>query len=319
MQASPEFEEVVRQVETLWKRAEAPEIEVDLDKAREQFHYRLDQVSSIPSRQFPLRSRRSRWISVGLKVAALALLSLFAGLFVVQQMAFEEQEDRDRQQSFNVLQVLETENGEKARVTFSDGTRVILNSASSIRFPQSFEGAHREVWLEGEAYFDVAHDPEHPFVVRSQDTEIEVLGTEFNVRGWKEDVDVQVAVREGKVAVQSGSESGDGRSRVLLTEGLMTRVARGGSPVEPYPMEVQEQFLWTTGGIHFDNKPFGRVVQDLERRFDLEIVVEDANLLQVPYTGTFQYAELTEILNVMATSLGVGYEKNGSRIRFLQP
>jgi ferric-dicitrate binding protein FerR (iron transport regulator) len=217
------------------------------------------------------------------------------------------------------MQTLETEKGEKARVTFSDGSRVVLNSASSVRFPQEFSGSRREVYLEGEAYFEVAHDSDHPFIVYAQDVEVEVLGTEFNVKSWSEDTSIEVTVRDGKVSVGSTDESinesqDQDKKKVILTEGMYTSVDENGIPSPPQSVNATNHLLWTHGGLHFDNEPFNKVVRDIERRFNVQVAGVPDDLKDVPYTGTFQYADLDEVLSVIGASMKIEYRRDGSNI-----
>ncbi|MDZ7690866.1 MAG: FecR domain-containing protein [Balneolaceae bacterium] len=152
------------------------------------------------------------------------------------------------------MQNIQTARGERASMEFSDGSRVILNSMSTLRFPKVFEGTKRELHLEGEAFFQVAHNKERPFVVHANGVEVNVLGTEFNVNSYRENEAVEVVVREGKVAVnvqpldnqvtgqqESVGEAGNG---VILTRGQRTTVAPGGLPAR-----AGKRFACSTSGL----------------------------------------------------------------------
>jgi ferric-dicitrate binding protein FerR (iron transport regulator) len=230
------------------------------------------------------------------------------------QYTLTNSSDGEQVSEFYVMQNFETEKGEKARVTFSDGTIVVLNSASSIRFPQEFHGTKREVYLEGEAYFAVAHDSDHPFIVYAQETEVQVLGTEFNVQGWSDDGSVEVVVREGKVSVGSQNSEVNESAHLILTEGLYTSIENGKAPGPVKKVNVNNRLIWTHGGLYFENAPFSKVVRDLERRFNVEFKEVDEELTDIPYTGMFQYAELDEVLAVIAVSMDFEYERDGSEI-----
>lgn len=307
---------LVQEVNEVWNQSPPEDFDVDVQNAWEQYRYRNHKKAQHSESVVGYVRNKSRLPLYFFRAAAVLLVTLFAGLFVHYQMGLEEQRAAEQASVFNILQELETAQGEKARVTFSDGTRVTLNSASSVKFPQEFRGSTREVYLEGEAYFEVAHNPEKKFIVHSQDARVEVLGTEFNVRGWSEDAGVEVVVKGGKVSVQSSTRQPNERSEVILTEGLKTELERGQDPGEPVKVNPVNHLLWTSGGIHFDNEPFHRVVRDLERRFNVNITVADQTLLDVPYTGTFQYAELNEVLSVIAASMDVGFSREGSEVEF---
>lgn len=317
MAEAHENRRIIQEVREVWNQTPSENFEVDVQQAWEKFRYR-NQKNTKPVASVNVKPRRGSNTSLYLfRAAAVLLVALFTGLFVYSQVNTSEQTQSEAVSAFNVLQELGTERGEKARVSFSDGTSVMLNSASSIRFPQKFHGTTREIYLEGEAYFEVAHNPDKPFIVHSQDARVEVLGTEFNVRGWSEDPGVEVVVGGGKVSVQSTNRQPNERSEVILTKGFKTEILRGENPVEPVKVDPVHQLLWTSGGIHFDNEPLRGVVRDLERRFNVNIMIDDKSLLDVPYTGTFQYAELNEILSVIAASLDVGYSRDGTEVEFL--
>jgi transmembrane sensor len=316
MAKSHENRRLVQELKEVWNQSPPENFKVDVQHAWEQFSYR-HQKKTQPAIPVARYVRRRSKIPVYLfRAAAVLLVALFAGLFVHYQMSLEEQRDAEQASVYNALQELVTKKGEKARVTFSDGTQVMLNSASSVQFPRTFHGSERKVYLEGEAYFEVTHNPEKPFIVYSQDARIEVLGTEFNVRGWSDDPAVEVVVRGGKVSVQSFARQIDERTEVILTDGLKTELERGQNPIEPHRVDPVNHLLWTSGGMHFDNKPFYQVIQDLERRFNVDITVADRSLLEVPYTGTFQNAELDEVLSVIAATMGVGYDREGLEVNF---
>jgi transmembrane sensor len=316
MAKSHENRRLVQELKQVWNQSPPENFNVDVQHAWEQFSYR-NQKKTQPSVPIIGYARKKSKVPVYLfRAAAVLLAALFAGFFVQYQMNLEEQRDAEQASVYNALQELVTEKGEKARVTFSDGTQVMLNSASSVQFPRVFHGSAREVYLDGEAYFEVAYNPDKPFIVHSQDARVEVLGTEFNVRGWIDDPTVEVVVRGGKVSVQSSVRQPDERSEVILTEGLKTELERGQNPLKPQRVDPVHHLLWTSGGMHFDNEPFYRVVRDLERRFNVDITVADSSLLDVPYTGTFQYAELDEVLSVIAASMGVGYDREGMEVHF---
>ena len=316
MAESQENRRLVQELKQVWNQSPPENFNVDVQHAWEQFSYRHQKKTQSSAPVAGYVRKKSTLPMYLFRAAAVLLVALFAGIFVMYQMNLEEQRNVEQASAYNILQELVTEKGEKARVTFSDGTQVTLNSASSVQFPRVFHGTAREVYLDGEAYFEVAYNPDKPFIVHSQDARVEVLGTEFNVRGWNDDPAVEVVVRGGKVSVQSSVRQPDDRSEVILTEGLKTELGRGQNPLEPQRVDPVHHLLWTSGGMHFDNEPFYRVVRDLERRFNVDITVADRTLLDVPYTGTFQYAELDEVLSVIAATMGVGYDRDGLKVHF---
>lgn len=317
-----ENERLVREIEEIWKMTPEENFSVNAEVAWEQFKSRVDKKPSQKTdrgMQVVNKSyqKNSSAFVYAMRAAAVILVILLAASFSYyfgnNSSSSSEMAERSE---FYQMQEMITNRGEKAKVRFSDGTEVVLNSASSIRFPKEFQGSKREVYLDGEALFMVAHDPSQPFIVHAQDAKIQVLGTEFNVKGWKEDEKTEVVVREGKVSVNSNKPKLTDESEVILTEGYMTELIRGEAPKPATRVESKYYLLWTSGGMHFDNAPIQKVFKDIERRFDVNITAEREEILDVPFTSTFQYAELDEVLSVIAASLGTDFARNEREVRF---
>lgn len=313
MDRDPSNKQLVKEVKHIWELTPKENFDVNVQDAWERFRHRKvwENDRHAPVYQMQKRQRKTTHL---FRAAAVIMVAALTGLFV--QHYTNNSEATEETAHFYVMQDLVTERGEKARVTFSDGTQVTLNAASSLRFPKKFQGTEREVYLDGEAYFKVAHDPEHPFIVHAGTATVQVLGTEFNVRGWSEDQSVDVAVREGKVAVGSASDSVQDASEVVLTQGQFTRVEKGKEPIPARDIAIRNYLLWTSGGLHFDDVPFHQVLRDLERKFDVVISVADAGVLDVPFTSTFRDAKLEEVLRVIAASIEMGYQRTGDKIEF---
>lgn len=322
MHRDPENNNLVLEIKEIWDLTPEEEFDVNVQAAWKRFQSRKANRRDVyeSGQKFKPQHKTPRTIYHVFRAAAFILVAVVAGFFFqhISTLQSEAELAADRSQ-FYTLEELATDRGEKARVTFSDGTEVTLNSSSSIRFPQEFHGSTREVYLEGEAYFKVTSEYGQPFIVHANGVNVEVLGTEFNVRGWSEDRNVDVIVREGRVSVspadQTAQSAGE-QTELILTGGFYTRVERGKNPLPARKIDVTNRLLWMSGGMHFDNVRFGQVVTDLERRFNVEISVTDQDLLEVPYTGTFQYAELDEVLSVIAVSIGLDYERDGLNVEF---
>ncbi|MDR8394625.1 FecR domain-containing protein [Aliifodinibius sp. S!AR15-10] len=310
MGEDPKNRELVRQLEEIWELTPEDDFETNVEHAWEQFQ----EENMERPKTYPIDHRSHQHTSALpylFRAAAAVLVILLAGYFAQSYLANSNAKEP---QEFYVMQDLVTDRGEKASVTFSDGTQVILNAASSLRFPKKFDGAKREVYLNGEAYFKVTHNQESPFIVHTKNADIKVLGTEFNVQGWEEDTNVDVTVSEGKVSVQTVNSNNT--QEAILARGEYARVEEqsGLAPVER--VKIENHLLWTQGGMHFNNVPLKQVFRHLERKFDVQITVPDKDILDVPYTGTFRQAELDEIIYVLSASIEMDYERNGSLIEF---
>ncbi|WP_195662989.1 FecR family protein [Bacteroides congonensis] len=170
------------------------------------------------------------------------------------------------------LQTLTTPCGQDYTVTLSDGTTVLLNAASQLIFPDVFVKEQRIVYLKGEAYFDVAPDKEHPFIVKTDYFETVVLGTKFNVRSYSK-LDAHVTLLEGKVTVANDMAPAltlQPEEQVSLTEDGMLRK----QAVDIYPY-----LEWQNGYFYFDNVSLVEIMQELGRWYNVDVVFENDEMI----------------------------------------
>lgn len=315
MQEDPEHRRLVKELEQIWELSPEEDFEVNVQEAWEKFRHR--EIDSKKREDYiSTRKKPRKLVSYLYRAAAVILIAALSGYLVWQYKESSTRQNATQQGDFYVMQDLVTKQSEKARVKFSDGTSVILNAASSLRFPKKFNGPRREVYLDGEAYFEVAHNPERPFIVHTHGAEVEVLGTKFNVRAWDEDADMGVTVRQGKVSVAAKSMETGKYEKTILTRGQYSRIEKGKGPSPARNVDINKYLLWLNGGMHFENAPFSQVVSQLERRFKVRVIVLDKQLLEVPFTGTLKDADLDKMLKVISASMEIDYRREGSKIEF---
>ncbi|MBS1916934.1 MAG: FecR domain-containing protein [Bacteroidetes bacterium] len=168
-----------------------------------------------------------------------------------------------------VYNTITTPKGGQYQVTLSDGTKVWLNAASSLRFPTSFAEKQREVEITGEAYFEVAKDKERPFHVKADIGEVEVLGTHFNVNAYDEEAEMKTTLLEGSVKITAGGKSG------LLKPGQQAVVPRTNSNVYvKNDIDMDEVVAWKNGRFDFNNTDVTSVMREIARWYDVEVVYE---------------------------------------------
>ncbi|SHF84315.1 FecR family protein [Fodinibius roseus] len=318
MEEDPANRKLVEELEQIWSLTPEEDFEMSVQDAWDRFRIRemRGPLSNKKKRNRTRTSSGSRRMVTMFRAAAAILLMVFVGFFSWQYLADQGTEEQTYQEQ---KQNIETQKGEKAQISFSDGTVVTLNAASSLRYPKQFKGSKREVYLTGEAYFEVASNADKSFVVHTSRADVEVLGTKFNVRAWKEDAAVDVGVREGKVAV-STAENGRQRDRVLLGRGQFTSVIEGEGISDVRNIDVDKHLLWLNGGMYFDNVPFKQVFLQIERKFDVHISVSATeSILEVPFTSTFRDRELSKILQVLSASMKMEYRREGNEIEFYRP
>lgn len=160
--------------------------------------------------------------------------------------------------------------GKDARVTLADGTRVWVNANSRLSYPSRFEGGERRVSVEGEAYFEVAHDAAHPFIVRAGDVETRVLGTRFNVSTHGEQP--QVALAEGSVRVSAGQMS------KVIAPGEGATLSTGGQ-IEVRDVDIDDIIAWTEGIEVFDDATLEEILMQLGAWYNMGVVCHNKEAL----------------------------------------
>ncbi|MDC6389207.1 FecR domain-containing protein [Maribacter sp. PR1] len=172
-----------------------------------------------------------------------------------------------------VYSELEIPYGKIFDLEFSDGTIVHLNSGTKIRYPVKFlKGLDREVFIEGEAYFKVSKDKNHPFIVHADEVDVKVLGTEFNITSYKEDNDIKTVLVEGSVSMSNSN-----KNNVVLNPGEKGTWSRGASSTSVEQVDVGLYTSWIKGELLFRNESFKNMAKKLERKYMVQI--QNNNLL----------------------------------------
>lgn len=208
------------------------------------------------------------------------------------------------------MQELVTATGEQKRVTLADGSRVVLGPASRLLVPARFGGT-REVRLTGEAVFDVAPDRARPFRVHTAHSVTQVIGTRFGVHAVPADDYVEVVVEQGRVKVAAADDASSAATApaVELTPGLAVRVRADGRIDAPRAIDARRALAWTDGLLVFDDASLLDVVETLERRYGLTIRLADPALGTLRLTAEFRRPTDTEVVRLIALSLGIEYRR----------
>lgn len=235
----------------------------------------------------PLR----RMARTALRYAAVALIALSAGFAMSRYVVLH------RAAGYNEV-AAEAKN--HSEVVLSDGTRVTLNASSRLRYPTSFDGSVREVWLDGEAYFDVSRDPRKPFVVHIERQRIRVLGTSFNVMAYDGDTFNIVTLLSGAVQLDVLGTEGSLLESVRMKPFEQCRFdTRTGGLTATLLSDEDRNRTWTDGVFRFRDEPLSMIVSRLEKYYGIEIAVDDS-LGSVRYTGAFPLEQkITEVLETL--------------------
>tara|TARA_R110002096_G_scaffold334375_1_gene528163 strand:- start:10745 stop:11947 length:1203 start_codon:yes stop_codon:yes gene_type:complete len=191
--------------------------------------------------------------------------------------------------------------GGQFQVTLSDGTRVWLNSESQLKYPVRFiDGKTRNVELVyGEAYFDVSPSEEHEgskFKVLNQSQEVEVLGTEFNIKAYKDEFTIYTTLVEGKVAVRNGT------SKQNLIPNQQTNLNLKNNSYTISTVDVKDEISWKNGIFSFSKKPLKEIMKTIARWYDVNVVFENKQLEEITFSGVLgKNQNIEEILLTLKT------------------
>lgn len=200
--------------------------------------------------------------------------------------------------------------GDTQHLFLPDSSEIWINSGSNIKYPKSFTGNQRLVYLEGEAYFSVKKDQAKPFIVKTEQLSVKVLGTKFNLKAYSDDENITTTLTNGKVEVSTQSQE---KQILKPNEQLTYNIKTSVMNIEN--ISPAETDAWFTGQILFINSSFQDIKQTLERRFN--ITIDDKTNIPVSrlYTVKFLKGEtLDEILQVLKDVIGFTYQQQGTHI-----
>lgn len=236
--------------------------------------------------------------------AAAAVLLLLASSYLVWQLAFVKRLDE--------VAILQTSAwGQVEKVMLTDGSIVWLKNRSTLTYPDKFTGNERSVELTGEALFEIAKDPTHPFIIQCGELTAKVLGTSFNMKASEEGVEVMVLT--GKVALSSAHDRQD--VVVMPNEkAVYNSKAKRIAKVVAEEKETTTTVAGTEYNMHFEDTRMIEVIQRIEGKFNVQVTVEDTRIYECLVTANFTDQSLQNTLDIVAKVLAVQYEMNDNKI-----
>jgi ferric-dicitrate binding protein FerR (iron transport regulator) len=243
-----------------------------------------------------VRPIRNLWSRVA-SIAAILIIGLLAGSFATYYLSGDNHKSEQL--------VFETPRGEKSMVKLPDGTEVWLNANSRLVY-NSFSADHRQVELKGEAFFKVTHNEHAPFVVKTNECDIKVLGTTFNVMAYDEFGRKEITLLSGKINVlANGTEHilAPGQALIMKNHHMQIKKADSG-----------EASGWVENKFNFHNIPLCELMKRLENWYDVDITLENPNGREVNFTGTFKNEEtIWQVLDAIKVYTPIQYEKSDLR------
>jgi len=277
------------------------------------------------------RARRARVPRLGVEsprrkhprvVAALSLLAAAAVLVMVAPLAwrtFQERQSRLAQLPTDDDKIYETHKGERSKIELADGTSIAMAADTRLRVSSHYGESRRDVFLTGEALFDVVHDANKPFAVHVADLVAQDLGTEFGVRAYA-GKKLQIVVAKG--AVSLGVDKSKPRSSsipdvppVKLSPGDLGQLDSTGQIQLEHGVDVTRYLGWSEGRLQYQLAPLDEIIADLDRWYDVDIRLADSSLNTTRVTMSVTGKSVDDVMTVLAAALALHVERKGRVIR----
>jgi ferric-dicitrate binding protein FerR (iron transport regulator) len=188
--------------------------------------------------------------------------------------------------------------GVKSKIILPDNSVVYLNAGSVLKYPASFNKKHRNVILNGEAYFEVQKDSQRPFIVETGDVNIKVLGTHFNVKNYDVDNIIETSLLEGSVEVSENTD--EASNKMILAQNQQALYNKSSHKITKNNVDAELTAIWKDGKYYFDHEKFSTITTKLERYFNYDIEIKSEKLNETMFSGLFDKNKtIFQILDIM--------------------
>ena len=227
------------------------------------------------------------------------------------KLVYENNSDLEKV-SYNTIKI---PYGKKFQLQLSDGTLVHLNSGTTLKYPVKFiAGENRQVFLDGEAFFDVAKDKKHPFIVNADNLNVRVLGTHFNVSNYPEDAATDVVLVEGSVGMYNSNEEFNADKNTILKPGYKGSFNRENATIMTKPVITDIYTSWINGGLTFRNMTFKNIITKLERRYNVTIINKNEKLANEKFNASFKEESIENVMSYFNDIHGINYTIKNNQI-----
>ena len=209
--------------------------------------------------------------------------------------------------------------GKRVQLTLSDGTKVWLNSGSKLIYPVLFSENKRELYIEGEAVFDVVHSNDKPFIVRTKDFDIQDLGTVFNVSAYNDDKYSSAILDQGKIEILYHSSSLLSREKIEINPGTMAVYDRNHKTFEERKVNAQKYLSWREGYLIFNSEKLENILTKLGRYYNIEMVITNDQLKAEKFSGLLDLKNSPEeVLAIINETNSLSFSISNGKI-FINP
>lgn len=262
-------------------------------------------ISELEERDIKQGGRRRSfylsWIKYAVAVVLIGLLS--ANLY------FQLKDES------TLMNIVEVPNGQRASITLSDGTKVWLNSHSKFTYPSRFSSGNRDVILEGEGFFEVTRNGKSPFIIHLDQLKVRVLGTKFNVKSYGEEPSF-ITLVEGKVEVLTNNEE----QKITMKPNQQVAYSKENGLIVDKMVNTDIVRSWTLGEAAYINQQLKEIANELERKFNVNIEIQDQELLAEVFTCRFKdTATIGQVMILLKETRKLDYSIHGDQIKIYKP
>lgn len=205
--------------------------------------------------------------------------------------------------------------GKRFELQLSDGTIVNLNSGTTFKYPIKFiDSQKRTVFLDGEAFFKVAKDKKHPFIVNADNLNVRVLGTHFNVSNYAEEKLTDVVLLEGSVGLYSANEKFDQKKNTILKPGFKASFSKSDKQIKTKSVDTNIYISWINGGLTFREMTFKDISKQLERHYNITIINQNTKLSEEKFNASFSNEPLEKVLSYFNEIHGIHYKIKNNHV-----
>lgn len=261
----------------------------------------------------PVKNRlvvRNRRNNSWLMVTAILTIVITAGYFITSRNTVTESVSAISEQIEK-----HTPRGHRSSILLRDGSKVSLNSETKITYDENFGIDNRRIYLEGEAFFEVAKDEDLPFVVTSKNLITRALGTSFNVRDYGDEDSASIALATGKVKVKR-SQNPTKKFKIFLNPNEQVILNKSSQKWSKTSFEPEKVLSWKDSNLNFEDMSLARIIKTLERWYDVKIKVRGEGIEKLMYEGTgiFQKQSLENVLDTLGYTMGFESSINDKQI-----
>jgi ferric-dicitrate binding protein FerR (iron transport regulator) len=313
LQESPENKESFFQLKNIFDSIKNHKLlsEEEIEKSWQRMQQKMPD-----SKEIMPASSGKRFVMHSLRYIAVAVVAIALGTGIgiyIETSTSNQSAMEENPVAFNEIQV--KKGGAPSSVTLSDGSIVSLNASTTFRYPATFSKTLREVYLDGEAFFEVAPNEEIPFVVKLKQQSVTVHGTSFNVEAYHQASYSIITLINGSISLETLSKSGEKISSILLRPG---QKACFDSFSELVSLEKSDNSLakeWLNGSFKFKDEPLGIITKRLENYYGVNIYLDDETLEHIRYTGSFSLDQsIRQVLHIINGEKQFLFQQTGNDI-----